>query len=68
MPSFDIVSMDHHELSNGEANRELQNHFDFQGVDASYALDKSQIVCLAPSDFKCNKCWIFCAKSWSSAV
>ena len=55
MPSFDIVSeVDHHELSNGvdQTNRELQNRFDFQGVDASYALEKNQIVCLAPSDFQ----------------
>lgn len=55
MPSFDIVSeIDHHELSNAvdQANRELDNRFDFKGVDAKYVLEKDHILLRAPSDFQ----------------
>ncbi|MBB72563.1 MAG: YajQ family cyclic di-GMP-binding protein [Legionellales bacterium] len=55
MPSFDIVSkVDKHELANAvdQANRELQNRFDFKGVDAKYTLTDKNIVLEAPSDFQ----------------
>jgi len=55
MPSFDIVSeIDLHELTNAvdQANRELQNRFDFKGVDASFELDKNVVKEHAPSDFQ----------------
>ena len=55
MPSFDTVSeIDHHELSNAvdQANRDLGNRFDFQNVDAKYALADKCIELTAPSDFQ----------------
>lgn len=66
MPSFDIVSkIDSHELTNAidQANREVQNRFDFKGSNANFTLDKQTVSLLAPSDFQlkqmndilCNK-------------
>lgn len=58
MPSFDIVSeVDTHELTNAvdQANRELQNRFDFKGVDAGFELDKSTVREHAPSDFQLDQ-------------
>ena len=55
MPSFDIVSeVDSHELTNAvdQANRELDNRFDFKGVDAKFVLDEAVITQSAPSDFQ----------------
>lgn len=55
MPSFDIVSeVDKHELTNAvdQAKRELQNRFDFRGVDADFSLDGMAITQTAPSDFQ----------------
>jgi cyclic-di-GMP-binding protein len=55
MPSFDVVNeIDHHELSNAldQANRDLQNRFDFQGVDAAFAMADKAIELTAPSDFQ----------------
>ncbi len=55
MPSFDIVSeIDHHEMANAidQANRELDNRFDFKGVDASYQQEKDHVLLRAPSDFQ----------------
>lgn len=55
MPSFDIVSeTDAHEVSNAvdQANRELQNRFDFKGTDSRVELSKNVITLIAPSDFQ----------------
>lgn len=55
MPSFDIVSeVDKHELTNAvdQANKELANRFDFQGVEASYVLEDGSISQSAPSEFQ----------------
>lgn len=55
MPTFDIVSeVDNHELSNAvdQANRELENRFDFRGVEASFELKDLLITLSAPSDFQ----------------
>jgi cyclic-di-GMP-binding protein len=58
MPSFDIVSeINQHELTNAldQANRELTTRFDFKGVDASFAMEKSAVTLSAPSDFQLNQ-------------
>lgn len=55
MPSFDIVSeVDRHELTNAvdRASRELDNRFDFKGVDARFVLEGDTIALSAPSDFQ----------------
>lgn len=55
MPSFDIVSqVDKQEVTNAvdQANRELQNRFDFKGVDAKFEFSDDQITMTAPSDFQ----------------
>lgn len=56
MPSFDIVSkLDLHELTNAvdQANRELDNRFDFKGTDAVFEREGENIVVLkAQADFQ----------------
>lgn len=55
MPSFDIVSeVDRHELMNAvdQARRELENRFDFRGIEAEFELDEFMITLTAPSDFQ----------------
>jgi uncharacterized protein YajQ (UPF0234 family) len=55
MPSFDIVSeVDHHELSNAvdQANREIQNRFDFKGSGATFTLAEFVVTLEAPSEFQ----------------
>lgn len=55
MPSFDIVSeVDKHELTNAvdQANREIENRFDFKGSGAAYKLNDNEIILSAPSDFQ----------------
>lgn len=55
MPSFDIVSeIDNHELQNAvdQANREVENRFDFRGSGAKYELKDMNIQLLATSDFQ----------------
>jgi cyclic-di-GMP-binding protein len=55
MPSFDIISeVNLHELTNAvdQANRELENRFDFKGQNAKYELDKNIVTQHAPSDFQ----------------
>jgi uncharacterized protein YajQ (UPF0234 family) len=55
MPSFDVVSkVDEHELANAvdQANREIQNRFDFKGADASFKIDKESVLLKAPSEFQ----------------
>ena len=46
MASFDIKSeLDHHEVTNAvdQANRVLQNRFDFKGTGAEFNLNDQQI-------------------------
>ncbi|OGT31469.1 MAG: YajQ family cyclic di-GMP-binding protein [Gammaproteobacteria bacterium RIFCSPHIGHO2_12_FULL_35_23] len=55
MPSFDVVSkVDEHELANAidQANREIDNRFDFKGTGAKFVLNKLMIVLTAPTDFQ----------------
>jgi len=55
MPSFDIVSeVDNHELTNAvdQANREVDNRFDFKGTGAKFELKEEVIELTAPSDFQ----------------
>lgn len=55
MPSFDVVSeVDHHELTNAvdQANREVDNRFDFKGSGAKFQLTDKLITLTAPSDFQ----------------
>lgn len=54
MPSFDIVSeINQHELTNAidQANREIQSRFDFKDSNASFNLEKENILLKAASDF-----------------
>ncbi len=54
MPSFDIVSeVDKHELTNAvdQANRELDNRFDFRGTDAKVEQSDKTLTMFANSDF-----------------
>jgi cyclic-di-GMP-binding protein len=55
LPSFDVVSeLDHHELQNAidQANRELDNRFDFKGTGASFVLEQNEVTLDAPVDFQ----------------
>ena len=54
MPSFDVISeVDLHEVGNAvdQANREVNQRFDFKGVDASFELGDGEIVLKGESDF-----------------
>ena len=55
MPSFDIVSkVNSMELENAvnQANKELENRFDFKGSKAEIVLDKNEIKLSAEDQFK----------------
>lgn len=55
MPSFDVVSeIDFHELANAvdQANREIDNRFDFKGLDAKFTSKDNVVTLKAPSDFQ----------------
>ena len=55
MPSFDVVSdFDAHEASNAvdQANREVNNRFDFKGTGSKYELDGQLITLTCPTDFQ----------------
>ncbi len=55
MPTFDVVSeVDKHELTNAvdQANRELENRFDFRGSEAKFELDDLIITQSAPNEFQ----------------
>lgn len=55
MPTFDIVSeIDKHELSNAidQANREIENRFDFKDIDASYSLSDDSMTLNAEAEFQ----------------
>lgn len=53
--SFDIVSeIDQQELVNAldQTRREIASRFDFKGLKIDIALEKEQLIILAPSEFK----------------
>ena len=55
MPSFDIVSeLDMHEVTNAvdQANREIQNRYDFKGIDARFEQGDDHVVLWAEVDFQ----------------
>lgn len=55
MPSFDIVSeVDKHNLTNAvdQANRVIDNRFDFKGVEASFELNDYLVTLHADGDFR----------------
>jgi len=54
MPSFDIVSeLNLHEVTNAvdQANREIENRFDFKGTKAKFELDKNVVTVVGDADF-----------------
>lgn len=58
MPSFDIVSeVDKHELTNAvdQANRELDNRFDFRGTEAKVEQSDKTLTMFANSDFQLDQ-------------
>lgn len=55
MPSFDVVSeLDGQEVTNAvdQANRELEQRYDFKGTDAKFELDEFTVKMTAPVDFQ----------------
>lgn len=55
MPSFDVVSeLNRHELANAvdQANREVENRFDFKGSGAKFELADFIVTLEAPSEFQ----------------
>jgi uncharacterized protein YajQ (UPF0234 family) len=55
MPSFDVVSeVDLHELTNAvdQAQRIVNNRFDFKGVDASFERDGRTVTLTAEAEFQ----------------
>lgn len=55
MPSFDVVSeVDKHTLTNAvdQANRVVDNRFDFKGVDAKFERSDFQVNLIAEADFQ----------------
>ena len=59
MASFDIKSeLDHHEVTNAvdQANRVLQNRFDFKGTGAEFLLIDQTINLSLMKSFKSIKC------------
>jgi cyclic-di-GMP-binding protein len=58
MPSFDVVSeLDRHELANAvdQANREVDNRFDFKGTGAKFELAEFVVTLEAPSEFQLHQ-------------
>ncbi len=55
MPSFDAVSeLDRQEVTNAvdQANRELEQRYDFKGTDAKFELEELLVKLTAPVDFQ----------------
>ena len=58
MASFDIKSeLDHHEVTNAvdQANRVLQNRFDFKGTGALFSLADNQVTLSAAEEFQIHQ-------------
>ncbi len=59
MPSFDIVSeVNLHTLTNAvdQANRVIQNRFDFNGVHAGFTRNEREVEMFAENDFQLKQC------------
>jgi uncharacterized protein YajQ (UPF0234 family) len=55
MPSFDVVSeIDQHELTNAvdQANREINNRFDFKGTDSKIEMVDNSLTIISASEFQ----------------
>ena len=55
MPSFDVVSeFDAHEAANAvdQANREVDNRFDFKGTGSTFAMDGNVVNMTSQSEFQ----------------
>ena len=55
MPSFDVVSeIDQHELVNAidQANREINNRFDFKGTNSKVELSEQTLLVISKSEFQ----------------
>ncbi|MCG8379283.1 MAG: YajQ family cyclic di-GMP-binding protein [Proteobacteria bacterium] len=55
MPSFDVVSeIDQHELTNAidQANREINNRFDFKGTNSKIDMDNNNLTIISASEFQ----------------
>jgi uncharacterized protein YajQ (UPF0234 family) len=55
MPSFDVVSeLDRQEVTNAvdQANREIEQRFDFKGTGAQFELEELTVKLKAPADFQ----------------
>jgi cyclic-di-GMP-binding protein len=55
MPSFDVVSeIDQHELTNAidQANREINNRFDFKGTDSKIDMVDNSLTIISSSEFQ----------------
>lgn len=55
MPSFDVVSeIDQHELTNAvdQANREINNRFDFKGTDSKIEIVDNSLTIISSSEFQ----------------
>ena len=55
MPSFDVVSeIDQHELTNAidQANREINNRFDFKGTKSRIEQTEKTLKLIAPTEFQ----------------
>ncbi len=55
MPSFDVVSeIDQHELTNAvdQANREINNRFDFKGTDSTIEMVDNSLTIISASEFQ----------------
>ena len=58
MPSLDIKSeIDSHELLNAidQANRVINNRFDFKGTDSKFTLDDEEITLNSQEEFQINQ-------------
>ena len=58
MASFDIKSeLDQHEITNAvdQANRVLQNRFDFKGTGAEFTITEKQIILKADEEFQIHQ-------------
>ena len=58
MASFDIKSeLDHHEVTNAvdQANRVLENRFDFKGTGAEFSINEKQIQLYAKEEFQIHQ-------------
>ena len=61
MPSFDIKSeLNNHEVTNGvdQANRIIENRFDFKGTGAKFTLGVGSISLSSQEEFQLHQCYL----------